>query len=91
MAKKETTGTETNTRDLFAPHTPLDLSGLAEVIKHIADNVIGKIDFDGLISNVENLGHLRGISEALAAQVIAQHGTDDDRKMVVHKLKERFF
>ena len=93
-AKKKTTGTKTNTRDLFgppAPHAPLDLSGIAEAIRHIGDAVIGRIDFDGLTSNVKNLAHLRTIADALMAQVIAQHGTDDDRKQVVHRLKERFF
>ena len=92
-AKKKTT-TTLQTRDLFgpaAPHAPIDLSGIADAIRHIADKVVDGIDFDSVTDNVKNLGHLKSIADALAAQVIAQHGTEEDRKRVVHKLKERFF
>jgi hypothetical protein len=66
----------------------LDLAG---VIQKIADKAFQQLNLEELASNVENLGHLRTIADALAAQVIAQHGTDEDRKKVVERLKQSFF
>ncbi len=92
---QKTTPTKKDT-PLFAPHDDkFDLFNLAEVLQKIVDSVIGNIDLDSLTSNVEssvkNLTHLRTIGDALTAQVIAQHGTDDDRKKVVERLKKSFF
>lgn len=71
-------------------HDLFDLN-LGQVIQNIADKVLRDIDLEKLASNVEHLGHLRSIADALAAQVIVQHGTDEDRKRVVERLKQRFF
>ena len=72
-----------------------DLFNLAEVIQKIADKVLQDLDLENLTSslttNVKNLGHLGTIAEALAANVIAQHGTDEDKKLVVKRLKAKQF
>ena len=68
-----------------------DLINLADVIKKIADDAMSKLDLENITTNVKNLGHLGTIAEALAARVVAEHGTEADRKMVVDKLKQRFF
>ena len=77
------------------PDDTHELFNLAEVIQKISDKVLKDLDLENLTSslttNVKNLGHLGTIAEALAANVIAQHGTDEEKKMVVKRLKERFF
>ena len=71
-------------------HDLFDLN-LADVIQKIADKAFQQLNLEELASHVENLGHLRHIADALAAQIIVQHGTDEDRKRVVERLKQRFF
>jgi hypothetical protein len=76
-------------------HDKHELFNLADVIQKIADRVLQDLNLEELTSNItsniKNLGHLGTIAEALAANVIAQHGTDDDKKLVVKRLKDRFF
>jgi hypothetical protein len=72
-------------------HDDLFDFNLADVIQKIADKAFQQLNLEKLASNVDNLGHLRTIADALAAQVIVQHGTDEDRKRVVERLKQRFF